>query len=268
MINSRFISRYLRLFLFFTAIAITLRTSAQESDFHLIYLSNEIDVSAQSLQIEIKASKSMEAVKQLVGRRLENKSGWIIILYRKGNGLYRWSKLFGRSSKEEERKWEYYGRRGPGSIKIADRFGFSEVLRDTVVVFDTLRMSVLFNTEKFPVRQYEIRIIGDSDLRTVRVPVINYNEILFTATELSSLNASYSSVELYNAKKEEDLLARFVLFLPSQKMTEQWKSIADTLKTVLPSLSQGEIAIMMSSFIRENYGFCGEEQIVDWLNRQ
>jgi hypothetical protein len=103
-----------------------LLASAQESDFSLVYLSSEITYPAARLQKEIKLAKSLKEVRQLVQKKISGKKGWIMVIYKQDGEVYRWEKNLGGTVEESTQRWNHYGRRGPGTLKVYEPEGFAE----------------------------------------------------------------------------------------------------------------------------------------------
>jgi hypothetical protein len=250
--------------------ALSLLTFCQqrkESEFSLIFLSNEIKYDAKSLYNEIKMAKSLEEVKTLVQKKITDNKGRIMVMY-KSEGLYfRWERTFGKNAVESTEEWIVLGRRDIGQLKVSSPEEFAEVLYDTIVVLDTLKVMAGFNSQQFPVKNYSLRYSCNNKINTAAIPVIRNNELLITRDALLSCTDKYPSVTLFNRSSDSITLCNFIIFLPSTELLSELLSIARGLKRN-PSLDKLDIPPLMESYISGKYGNCSYGQINHWLSKQ
>src|ERR1044072_9031548 len=160
----------------------------QPSNFCLFYLSNEIKINAHKLDSQIRTAKSLQEVKQIILKSVTDKKGNAIVVFKMGDRLFRWERIFGPKPAESLDDWAILGTRGIGGIKIFDPLKFGEVLRDTIVIIDTLKVMAAFNDPTFPVKSYKMEYNCGKRLNIVDIQVAGKNVLLFLRKPLNRCN--------------------------------------------------------------------------------
>jgi len=155
--------------------------------------------------------------------------------------------------------------KGTSSTLIDSPEGFRS-LPDTIVLLDTLKLKILFNTSSFPVSDYYIRWKAPltGPLKEVRLPVGHGQQVSIMYSGSNTLGA-YHPFELRNTASDNRLLLKSCLYMLSPEEKKHLKTLADAFINSDATYNHLDVVNLLKHYLNVRYGKALDQQLNEWV---
>lgn len=223
-----------------------------------LYLSNNLSHYRSSITSKLKSVTSISKMKAIILSEIKASSGMVAVrILQKGETMF-WRHRFGKPIIKTS-GYLVTGTRGDVEIyEFYQPAQFHQVLKDTIVVIDTLKISVFLKAASYNPKRYYLLAAGK------KAPFILFNENEITlATSASWLQkGSIIPVKLKNTSAEEETLSSFRLYIPTTEDLNYYRDIALQIKASHPDYDRERITKELSSYISVFYGKVTQAELI------
>jgi hypothetical protein len=150
--------------------------------------------------------------------------------------------------------------------RITDPADFKKLLRDTLVIIDSLVLELAIHDDDFPPTLYQLQSACVTGTRKNFSTVLPYRDgqLIFLPQSVAGCNG-VADIKLLNKESEERTLASCRLIFLNREQKETLLSWAAFVKASYPSKSLKAIAESASDYVSNNLGHLPFDQLVEWL---
>ena len=151
--------------------------------------------------------------------------------------------------------------------RVTDPADFKKLLRDTLVIIDSLALELAIHDDDFPPALYQLQsacVAGAGKSFSTLLPYRD-EQLIFLPKSVASCNDGMVNIKLINKESQERVLASCRIIFLNREQKETLLNWAAFIKASYPSKSNKEIAESASEYVSNNFGHLPFDLLVEWL---
>lgn len=234
--------------------------------FTVVKMADKLKYSKDQLNKELQGISSKDQVKKLLKAK-QLTDGRIVFKCNKSESDYTWWTVNLAKNLDIEDDHIVLQTRNVFTSKFYKLDDFKSLFRDSLVLVDTLAISLYIHNTDYPDDAYLAKIsCGTAAVLSQRIP-LKGNLILFTPQLVAACEQTPVSIAIVNTSNPERTLAACKLvFLQTEDLAEL-EAMGAELMVMQPGISHKEISANLSSYIHKHYGNVYLPQLNAWITR-
>lgn len=234
--------------------------------FIVVKMAAKLKYSKDQLNRELLGLSSKDEVKKLLkARQLDN--GRIVFKLSKTEKDYVWWTVNLANNLDIEDDHIVLQTRNVFTSKFYKLDDFKALFRDTLVLLDTLAVSLFIHNSSYPDDAYQAKINCGASTMALKAIPLKSNLLLFTPQLLTHCEQAPSAVAIVNTANPDRTLASCKLLFLQPEDLEELEAMGRELMAMQPDISSKEISANLSSYISKHYGNVYLPQFTAWIKR-